>query len=79
MFPLCLFFLSFPLGAEWPGDGLESEMPVTTLASLLSTYARPYAFSEARDREQSKRQVRVDANVCPKSGQGKGADELSHE
>lgn len=39
---------SYPAEAEWPGDGLETELSVVALGSLYGAYARSYTLAEAR-------------------------------
>lgn len=49
---------SYPQALEWPGDGLEAELPADALGDLLSVYARPYTISDARGAEIEVAEVR---------------------
>lgn len=40
---------SYPTGAEWPGDNLETDLPASVLGRLLEGVSRPYTVAESRN------------------------------
>lgn len=45
----------YPKDIEWPGDGLETELPASVVGGALTEYARPYTVSEARSEDSNEK------------------------